>query len=187
MPVISESRNTVQKTGAYKIAPVKPVIDYVAMVAIAATIFLCAYIWPRLRAHIPTLIYSGFLGWVLIRTAPIIAKMFRSFNYHSIVISAAGLEYDDRYRVYVVKWQEITKVRFSRYLEWGVKTGWWVTTADGSGFEILDEWQDRRRVLAAFRKYLPGFAAREAKRGLRSWKEGVWICFQRANIGALLE
>jgi hypothetical protein len=102
-------------------------------------------------------------------------------------VPAAGLEYDNRYRVYAVSWQEITTVRFSRYLEWGMNTGWWVTTADGSGFEILDEWADRRKLLAAFRKHLPAFAIREAKRGLRSWKEGTWICFHRPATSALLK
>jgi hypothetical protein len=166
----------------------KRVADYVWPSLILLSDFAAGARWPAFRPHVGSAGAVAIGAYVVLRIALLWPEIMKPLNYRSLAVSAEQLVYEERSgEKREVAWSEIVKVRLVREQLWGLQSSWLISKQDGHILEIMDEWIDRRRLLAAFRKHLPGFATREAKRGCRSWKEGSWICFQRPAASALLE
>jgi hypothetical protein len=165
------------------------------VVPVFALGFLAGDIWPAHQLSLHLGFYA--LGFVVAaRLILILARISRApVNYRSLRLSDSGLEYQGlTSERLTVPWPDIESIVFYRdealfpdltgpYLE----TMWIVKNQDGRVIEVMDERGNRARLLAAFRKCLPGFDFVEARRGLRSRKAGRWTCFQKPRAASLPE
>jgi hypothetical protein len=102
-------------------------------------------------------------------------------DYTSMTISDDVIEYVAFGQKDVIRLDEITGVRFVRELaayEAGIVSKWIVYTLNGKRIELAAEWPHKRQVMDVFAKRLPGFDVVSAKKGLRAWKKGVWLCYE---------
>jgi hypothetical protein len=105
-------------------------------------------------------------------------------NYKSLTFEENQIRYVNLSgREYVVVFDEIEKVDFVReealfddlygpYLE----TKWSIHLRDTFTVEVMDETTNRRKLVGAFVRVLPGFQEPAA---LVSEEEGRWVCFDR--------
>jgi len=165
------------------------------VVPVFALGFLAGNIWPahKLSLHLGFYSFGSLVGARLI---VILARISREpVNYRLLRLSDSGLEYQGlASERLTVPWTDIESIVFYRdealfpdltgpYLE----TMWIVKNQDGKVIEVMDEWGNRARLLAAFRKCLPGFDFVQGRHGLRSRKAGRWTCFQKPSATSLPE
>lgn len=103
-------------------------------------------------------------------------------NYRSLTVKDGVIEYVTSHDRHAIRPEDIATLEFvwDKTLYWdSMGSKWDVSTTGGARIEIMDEWPNRRLLLRTFRRYLPGFNATAAKEGMRAWKEGRWLCFQR--------
>jgi hypothetical protein len=114
-----------------------------------------------------------------------LAWLWKPHNYRRLVVTEGGIEYENlSRRTWNIAWSEITSVTFYRgsdpYAEALNESSWLLrrmVNNELENIEIVDELPNRRALLMGFRKFLPGFDVSQAKRALRSWKRGYWLCF----------
>jgi hypothetical protein len=149
--------------------------------------FFLYTIWHWRESRAAAIPSAGVVA-VLIVIVVMGVRIFRqAHNYHSLRISDEGIAYwiAAKWRKDVA-WDEIAGIVFVRteamfpdlhgpYLE----TYWILKKGSGETVEVMDEWSNRRRLLAAFREFCPEFDTAEARLGLRSRKDGKWNCFWR--------
>jgi hypothetical protein len=110
-------------------------------------------------------------------------------NYKSLTLDEDQIRYVNLSgQVFVVVFGEIEKVEFVReealfpdlygpYLE----TRWNVRARGEFAVEIMDEEADRRMLVRAFVRGLPGFEETAVAMALASEEQGRWVCFDRAG------
>ena len=126
-----------------------------ALIMIAA--FSAGLVWPKFTRFVPGVFAVSMLAYLVIKIALLMPELSRPVNYKSIVLSVEGLEYEENsWRKFAIRWNEITSVKFMRYFEWDQQRSWILIKDDGQVIEICDEWPDRRKLLSAFRRHLPG-------------------------------
>ncbi len=112
------------------------------------------------------------------------------FNYRSLRLSDAGLEYEPLSKRWLsIGWEEIECIEFCReeaaFPDFGghyLETLWRITKRGGGRkIDIMDEDNNRAHLVSAFRECLPGFDMAEAERAFRSANEGKWLCFKRSS------
>ncbi len=102
-------------------------------------------------------------------------------NYTSMTISDDAIEYVAFGQKNIIRLDEIAGVQFVRELadfEWGIVSKWNVYMLDGKRIEMAAEWPHKRQVMRVFSKRLPGFDVVSARKGLRAWKKGMWLCYE---------
>jgi hypothetical protein len=134
--------------------------------------------WLRWVLDLAAIVYVLYLFAIMIRIAR------EPVNYRSLKLSDSGLEYEPIWKErLIIPWQEIESVVFCRepaVFEDYLETKWLIkTNRNERAGEIMDEWGNRSAMVRALRKFLSEFDRREASKGLRSRKEGKWVCFQR--------
>jgi hypothetical protein len=108
-------------------------------------------------------------------------------NYRSLILEENQMRYVNLSgQVYVIVFDEIERVEFVReealfddlygpYLE----TKWNVRARDTFAAEIMDEAANRRKLVGAFVRVLPGFQEAALAMALGSEEPGRWVCFDR--------
>jgi hypothetical protein len=138
-------------------------------------VFVSGKQWPEYEVGL----WAAFLAAIGIY---LYIDLRKPVNYTSMTISDDAIEYVAFGQKDVFRLDEITGVRFVRELadfEWGIESNWIVYMLDGRRIEMAAEWPHRRQVMRVFARRLPGFDVVSAKKGLRAWKKGVWLCFEK--------
>jgi hypothetical protein len=137
-------------------------------------VFLLGKLWPDIEFGL----WTAFLAAGGIH---LYIELRKSVNYASMAISANAIEYVASGQREVIHLNEIAKVQLVRErasFDAGIESKWVLYMLNGRRIEVMDEWPDRKRLMRAFGKRLPGFDGEAAKKGLRAWREGVWSCFE---------
>jgi hypothetical protein len=98
-----------------------------------------------------------------------------------MTISDDAIEYVAFGRKDVIRLDEVATVWFVRELaafESGIVSNWIVYMLDGRRIELAAEWPHKRQLMRVFARRLPGFDLASARKGLRAWKKGSWLCFE---------
>jgi len=157
------------------------------LVPVFVTGLIVSKVWPAYEPALRVAFYVGcaVFGAYVIATLVLVTR--EPVNYKFLRLTDAGIEYADASPgVQSARWGEIESVIFYRdealfedmgpYLE----SMWLVKKRDGKTFEVMNEVGNRGPLLRAFREYLPGFDAREARRGIRAWRtKGKWVCLRQ--------
>jgi hypothetical protein len=147
-----------------------------------------AYVYreqPYISFYPAAVVLALYLFAILVRGK---RKSFRirhePVGYISLRVSDSGLEYEPLSRRRLsLDWKEIESVVFCReeaaFPDFGpyLETKWFIRKHDSQLVEIMDESSNREHLMHAFCECLPDFDATEAWQGLRSEKEGRWLCF----------
>lgn len=137
-------------------------------------VFFLGKRWPDIEFGL----WMVFLAGIAIH---LYIELRKPVNYTSMAISYNAIEYVASGQREVIQFDEIAKVRLVReraVFDTGIESKWVVFKLNGKWIEVMDQWPDRKRLMRAFRKRLPGFDAEAAKKGLRAGREGVWPCFE---------
>jgi hypothetical protein len=137
-------------------------------------VFVLGKLWPAFELGL-WMVFLAAIGLHLY------VELRKPVNYASMTISDNIIEYVASGRREVIRLEEIAKVQLVRersVFDTGIESKWVVHAADGKRVELMDEWPHRKQLMRAFDRGLPGFDVASAKKGLRAWKEGVWLCFE---------
>lgn len=139
------------------------------------------FLLGKLRPEYEFGLWAVFLTVI---AAHLYVELKKPVNYASLAISDDLIEYVASGQRNVIALDAIVKLQLVReraVFDTGIESKWVVYTADGRRIEVMDEWPDRKRLMRLFSRRLPGFDVAAAKRGLRAWKEGVWVCFASSS------
>jgi hypothetical protein len=155
--------------------------------------FLSGEVWSEYREPI-RIVFWVFLGvTVIVFLLSTVRNLRTPNNYRSLHIVSHGLEYENLARAKItIQWSDISSIYFVRddalfediegpYLE----TMWILKTEDGKSTDVMDEWQDRQRLMRAFKRNLPGFDMKLAKSAIKGKGRGRWECFSKTPNEAL--
>ena len=142
-------------------------------------VFIAGKTWPSLAYAV----WGLFLAAVAVL---LYEDLKEPVNYDSLHISAGVIEYTVAGQNKTIRLDEVSRLEFVReealfpdldgpYIE----SKWFVCLRDDTFVEVMDEWPHRRQLLRAFREHLPRFDEKAARKGLRAWGEGRWLCYKR--------
>ena len=136
--------------------------------------------------------YAFVAAFAIYVTAILIQVIREPVNYRSLRLRESGIEYEPLSKEKTtIAWKDIKEIVFcreeavfpdpGRYLE----TKWFIKTHHRERvYEVMDEWGSRTAMIRAFRDCLPRFDVSEARKGVRSRRQGKWMCLERqAAVG----
>jgi len=128
--------------------------------------------------------YALVAAFAVYVTGLLVRVVREPVNYRSLRLSESGIEYKPLSNEQItIAWKDIEEVVFCReeavfpdpgpYLE----TKWLIKVrGKPRACEVMDEWGSRTAMIRALGNCLPGFDMGEARRGVRSRREGKWLC-----------
>ncbi len=146
-----------------------------AVVVATTIVFVIGKLWPEYEVGLWTVFLTaiGICLYIDLR---------KPVDYTSMTISDDAIEYVAFGQKRVIRLDEITGVQLARELadfDSGIVSKWIVYTLNGEQIELAAEWPHKRQVMRVLAKRLPGFDVVSAKKGLRAWKKGIWLCFEK--------